>query len=320
MAICQKIVRLMGGDVWVESQIGVGATFSFNIITTASDQPQRKYVQFNNPEPDGKHVLIIDDNSTNRRILNTQLEQWKLIPSLAASGKEALGLLHAGSKFDLVITDMHMPEMDGIELAKLIKQKYPSLPLILLSSIGDEHSRKHPDLFNAVLNKPIKQHALYRCIIQELRSKDKPPAADEGNGIMNSEDLAKKYPLQILVAEDNIINQKLILHVLNKLGFKPLMAENGQEVLEKVIQNNFDLIFMDVQMPEIDGLEATRIIRKQEERQPVIIAMTANATMEDRQECLSAGMDDYMSKPIQLNKLVAMIEYWAKQKKGKVVI
>jgi len=315
LAICQKLVRLMGGDINVDSRIGMGTTFSFNIITEPSEQPQRKYVHYNHPELDGKHILIVDDNPTNRRILYTQLEQWKLIPVLADSGREALELLNARSHFDLVITDMHMPEMDGVDLTRLIKKAQPALPVVLLSSIGDEHARKNPGLFNALLNKPIKQQALYRCITQELKVKEKAAEAAPGTGsLKNSADLAERYPLQILIAEDNVINQRLMVHVLNKLGYSPQVAEDGQRVLEKVVQHNFDVIFMDVQMPEIDGLETTRIIRRQQEKQPVIIAMTANATKEDQQECIAAGMDDYISKPIQLNKLLAMIEAWAKQR------
>lgn len=315
LAICQKLVKLMGGEISVDSRIGVGTTFSFNIVTGPSGQPQRKYVHYNHPELDGKHILIVDDNPTNRRILYTQLDQWKLIPVLAESGRDALELLKAGSHFDLVITDMHMPEMDGVELTKLIKKIAPALPVVLLSSIGDEYARKHPGLFNALLNKPIKQQSLYRCITQELRAKEKTGDVTPATGsLKSSKTLAEQYPLEILIAEDNIINQRLMLHVLNKLGYDAQLAEDGQRVLEKVVQHSFDVIFMDVQMPEIDGLETTRIIRRQQERQPVIIAMTANATKEDQQECLAAGMDDYISKPIQLNKLVAMIEAWAKQR------
>lgn len=314
LAICQKLVKLMGGDINVESQPGTGTTFSFNIITAPSDQPQRKYVHYNNPEIDGKHILIVDDNQTNRRILNTQLEQWKLVPVLAASGKEALALLNAGSHFDLVISDMHMPEMDGVSLTQLIKQKHPRLPVVLLSSIGDEHARKYPNLFNATLNKPIKQQALYKCIVQELKAKEKTTEVNGNTSNIKNNNLAERYPLQMLIAEDNIINQRLMVHVLSKLGYQPELAEDGQQVLEKMVTYDFDVIFMDVQMPEIDGLETTRIIRRQQAKQPVIIAMTANATKEDQQECLAAGMDDYISKPIQLNKLVTMIETWARQR------
>ncbi|HWB26573.1 MAG TPA: two-component regulator propeller domain-containing protein [Chitinophagaceae bacterium] len=316
LVICQKLVMLMGGDIEVESRVGEGTTFHFNIISAASAQPQRKYVHYNNPELAGKHILIVDDNSTNRRILDTQLEHWALVPILAASGREALEKLQDGYHFDLVITDMHMPEMDGIELSRLIKQAQPNLPVILLSSIGDEHSRQFPKLFTAVLHKPIKQQALYKCIINTLKTREKQDAVtNAGNNIKNHANLAELYPLQILIAEDNVINQRLMIHVLNKLGYAPHLAEDGQQVLEKVVADNFDVIFMDVQMPEIDGLETTRIIRRQQQAQPVIIAMTANATKEDKQDCLSAGMDDYISKPIQLNKLVTMIENWAKLRK-----
>lgn len=315
LVICQKLVQLMGGDISVSSQPGVGTTFSFNIITAPSEQPQRKYVHYNNPEIDGKRIMVVDDNQTNRRILNTQLQQWKLVPVLAESGKEALDILDKGEPFDLVITDMHMPEMDGVGLTQLIKQKRPGLNVVLLSSIGDEHARKYPNLFSATLNKPIKQQALYKCLLHELKGKEKAAEANSNNSSIKNNNLAERYPLHLLIAEDNVINQRLMVHVLNKLGYQPELAEDGQQVLEKMVQHDFDIIFMDVQMPEIDGLETTRIIRSQQAKQPVIIAMTANATKEDQQECLAAGMDDYISKPIQLNKLVTMIESWAKTRK-----
>ena len=316
LVICQKLIGLMGGEIWVESVVDKGTTIHFNIITFPSSQPQRKYVYVNSSEMDGKRVLVVDDNLTNLKILQGQLEQWKLQPVLASSGSQALEILATAPPLDLLITDMHMPGMNGIELGKQAKQHNSALPIILLSSIGDEYSRKFPGIFNAVLNKPIKQYALFKCIGQELKQKDKDSLLDNTLEVSKTgENFALQYPLQILIAEDNLINVKLVTHVLNKLGYNPVVANDGQEVLEKFVLNHFDVIFMDVQMPEIDGMEATRIIRRQDMRQPIIIAMTANATREDRDECLQAGMDDYLSKPIQLNKLIAVLEKWAKYKK-----
>jgi CheY-like chemotaxis protein len=244
---------------------------------------------------EGKRVLVVDDNATNLKILNRQLQQWKLEPVLAFSGTEALEILISDPDFHLIISDMHMPGMDGVELTRSIKQRFPAIPVILLSSVGDENRKQFKELFCSVLNKPIRQHILFKCIARELKEQGKMPVHEEQPGKKKfSANFAEQYPLKILVAEDNVINQKLILHVLNKLGYEPEIAESGRAVLESIIRKDFDIVLMDVQMPEIDGMQATRIIRQQHLKQPVIIAMTANAMEEDKQECLQAGMNDYI--------------------------
>lgn len=310
LVICEKLIGLMGGNIGVKSKVGQGTTFMFNMLSSASSQSVRTYVTNHISGVEGKKILVVDDNLTNRCILKNQLELWKLEPTLASSGDEALDILAKGEKFDLVLSDMQMPDMDGCQLAQHIKDKYPQLPIILLSSVGDERNKQYEGLFKAILTKPVKQEMLCKVIINELRGKLKQTAEPVQPKQKLSEDFAKQHPLKILVAEDNLVNQKLTLKILSKLGFEAALAENGKVAVEMASQQQYDVILMDVQMPEIDGQEATRIIRESLPIQPVIIAMTANAMKEDRDDCLNAGMNDFLSKPVKLEELVNMLATW----------
>ena len=303
LVISQRLIGLMGGIIEVESEPGKGTTFSFSIQNTTGNSSTPKYIYFNTEGNEKRKVLVIDDNHTNLTILNAQLYQWRLSPTLAGSGKEALHILSSSENFDLVISDMQMPEMDGVELAQKIKEIRPLLPIILLSSIGDDSKRKHPELFDSMLTKPVKPHELFKLIQLQFRYIKEPPALQPEPLNVMDEAFAQQYPLKILIAEDHPVNQMLAEMLLNKLGYNPSLAENGKVVLEMMKNQPFDVILMDVQMPELDGLDATRIIRKQEGMQPVIIAMTANAMKEDREICLQAGMNDYISKPIRVELL-----------------
>ena len=310
LVISEKLVSLMEGKIDVESHQGRGTTFSFTIKTAPGIQSIRTYINNTMAGLEGKKILVVDDNYTNRTILTNQLKQWKLVPVLASSGKEALDILSTTNGFNLVLTDMQMPEMDGIELAQLIRRQHPSLPIILLSSVGDDRPKEYTGLFSSVMTKPVKHLVLQKNILNELRQL--PKQAEEQKirqGL--SVDFAEKYPLRIMFAEDNLINQQLTLKILNKLGYEPPMAENGQEVLEMISEQHYDLILMDVQMPEMDGLEATRTIRQYAKQQPIIIAMTANAMQGDKEICLDAGMNDYLSKPVKPEELVNILEKWA---------
>lgn len=169
LVISERLVKLMGGTIWVESEEGQGTTFSFNMQTQAGQESKKQYANVNFEANEGKKVLVVDDNMTNLEILRAQLEQWKLIPVLAQSGKQALDILKTEKDFDLVITDMQMPEMDGIEVASEIKKKFKDLPIMLISSVGDETRSKYPHLFSAVITKPIKQAQLYKLVKQELK-------------------------------------------------------------------------------------------------------------------------------------------------------
>lgn len=312
LAISEKLVALMGGEMSVESQPGHGSVFSFTISTRAGVVVQTTYSPQGLADHAGKKVLIVDDNLTNRTILKNQLEYWRLIPVLASSGAEALDMLSEDSRYDLILTDMQMPYMDGIHLSTTVRNHHPHIPIILLSSVGDEYKKQHSMLFSAIITKPIKHQVMYRNILDGLQHRRATgPEADIVQSKLPS-DLSKKYPLRILIAEDNVINQQVILHILQKLGYEPALVENGQQALEVLGKRRIDIILMDLQMPEMDGLEATRIIRGSSGGyQPVIIALTANTMQGDAEECLKAGMNDYIGKPVNLDELVGKLRKWA---------
>jgi CheY-like chemotaxis protein len=259
---------------------------------------------------DGKKVLIIDDNLTINNLLSKQLTQWKLSATSVSSGEKALEILAQNSDFDLILVDLLMPGMNGIELTQAVKALYPNLPVILINKFGDESHKKHLSLFSSVINKPIRQHILAEQLLTNLR-KTKTQNSENSNKPKLSIDFAKENPLKILVAEDDVMNQKMVTKVLNKLGYEPHISNNGNEVLEEVSLSNYDVILMDVQMPEMDGLEATKMIRLCLSVQPTIIAMTANTLQGDRDACMRAGMDDYISKPVKLEELVNVLEKWS---------
>ncbi len=307
LVICERLINLMGGSITVSSVLGAGTTFSFNIKYKISQENKKPFINMNMAEVEGRQVLVVEDNATNRRILKLQLENWKLKPVMARSGADALEILNSKPGFDLVISDMQMPGMHGVELARLIKEKYKALPIILLSSVGEETKNKYSGLFASILTKPVKQQHLSRVILSALQHR--PIHAETGRrpDSLLQKSFAITYPLKIMVAEDNQINQKLILKVLERLGYTASLAVTGKEVIEMLSQQYHDVILMDMQMPEMDGLEATLHIRKHHARQPAIIALTANAMAEDREICFKAGMDDYISKPIKIEKLIEIL-------------
>ncbi len=311
LIISEKLIELMGGRINVTSRENEGTTFSFNVMSAASSLALRTYVTNYISGIEGKQILVVDDNLTNRCILKNQLEIWKLHPTLASSGAEALEILAQGMQFDLLLTDMQMPDMDGCELAQKVQQDHPELPMILLSSVGDDSNKRYAGLFKSILAKPIKQEMLCKLIINELRGKSRPIIDIEPVKQKLSIDFVNEHPLKILVAEDNLVNQKLTLKILSKLGYTATLAENGKIAVEKAGSEDYDLILMDVQMPEMDGLQATRTIRQMNDIQPIIIAMTANAMKEDRDDCLEAGMNDFLSKPVKLEELVNMLAKWS---------
>jgi signal transduction histidine kinase/ligand-binding sensor domain-containing protein/DNA-binding response OmpR family regulator len=310
LAISKRLTELMGGQIHIESELGKGTSFHFSIVTQPCKESVRSYVYTNVAALENKRILIVDDNETNLKILNDQLENWKFVCVTAQSAEDAIGILQ-DHNFDMVISDMQMPDMDGAQLATHIKKAHADLPIILLSSLGDNRSKHNEHLFCSVLAKPIKQKELHKAIIvgfkqghTQLQEKEIAPVQKM------TTDFAAKYPLNILIAEDNPVNQTLISMVMKKLGYQPLIAVNGLKAVEALNEKQYDIVLMDVQMPEMDGLEATQLIRAQLHYQPIIIAVTANAMQDDKEACLQAGMDDYISKPIQLDKLVSILEKW----------
>lgn len=311
LAICEKLIHLMGGEIDVESEYGQGSVFRFTIRATEGFLLYADEAGNLLEDIVHKKILVVDDNTTNRTILEQQLRQWDLVPVCAESGFQALDILANQPGIDLVVTDMKMPLMHGIELASRIRKQYPGLPVILLSSLGDEYSKTHPGLFNAELSKPVKHEVLRNHIARALQ---KNPFTVEERPLKArlDEQFSQQHPLRILVAEDNLVNQQLIIHILARLGYDPVVVDHGKQAVTAILESTFDLILMDMQMPEMDGLAATRQIRSMQlSRQPVIIALTANAMQGDKEECLNAGMNDYLSKPVKLEELVSKLQKWA---------
>jgi signal transduction histidine kinase/CheY-like chemotaxis protein/HPt (histidine-containing phosphotransfer) domain-containing protein len=310
LAISRRLSELMGGTMWVESVPGEGSTFHFTIRAEGAEWPARAYLDELQPVLEGKRVLIVDDNATNRRILTRQAELWQMQPRATESPLQALEWLRTGAVFDIAILDMQMPVMDGLTLAGEIGKlpgKSGRLPLVMLTSLGRNEVRGESDLFAAFLNKPIKPSSLFDVLVGVVSGQPTRVVAREAKAEPQFDaQMGQRWPLQILLAEDNATNQKLALRILARLGYGADVAANGLEVLDALHRQRYDVVLMDVQMPEMDGLEATRTLRSDlpEDRQPHVIAMTANAMQGDREMCLAAGMDDYVSKPIRVDELV----------------
>jgi signal transduction histidine kinase/CheY-like chemotaxis protein/ligand-binding sensor domain-containing protein len=319
LIICEKLIKVMGGTIMVDSQVGYGTTFYFTINVGVSKKSLQTNVLYNTSGLEGKKILVVDDNVNSLAILKNQLEQWKLLPTVVTCAREALQCLAHDPLYDLVLADMQMPEIDGMQLAQQIRPQYPAIPIILLSSLGDERNRFAAELFASVLTKPVKQLSLFNHIVRQLHKdgKQEIPAIPKRNTLPNNFSL--KFPLSILIAEDNPVNQKLAVSVLTKLGYAPQVVPNGWEAVQQLVTNHYDMIFMDVQMPVMDGLEATKKIRNENILQPVIVAMTANAMQGDREICMVAGMDDYISKPIRLEEIIHAIEKWSEHIKNSKV-
>jgi two-component system sensor histidine kinase/response regulator len=316
LAISRRLVQLMNGEIGVDSIPGQGSTFWF---TAQFEQPKSTMKLPTSRDMRGLHVLIVDDNATNREILTHYCHLWKLRSECASSGEEALRLLRftaTDDPFELAILDMQMPNMDGLMLAHAIKDDplTAGVHLVMLTSLGhhlDPNALKSAGIEACVL-KPVQQARLLERLTDVLAGS----LTRWAETVKASQKLPRvgpssRTPINILVAEDNRINQMVALGLLQKLGYAADLAANGMEVLDAMKRTAYDIIFMDCQMPELDGYETTRRIRaEQRVHIPRIIAMTANAIRGEEERCLEAGMDDYLSKPVRIDELRAAIERW----------
>jgi GAF domain-containing protein/CheY-like chemotaxis protein/anti-sigma regulatory factor (Ser/Thr protein kinase) len=308
LAISKRLAELMGGAMWVESAgAGHGSTFSFTVRLPLAELPAPGRRHFLGPQAglSGKRVLVVDDSATNRRILSLQMAKWGMQPRDSESAAQALAWLRAGETFDLALLDMHMPEMDGVALAQRIASLKPDLPLVLFTSLGRREAGELGNLFKATLTKPLHQSQLFDTLMSLLGHDDTRMSAPRAKPTMDP-GMAERHPLRILLAEDNVVNQKLALRLLSQMGYRADVASNGIEAIESIERQPYDVVLMDVQMPEMDGLEASRRIvqRWARDERPHIVAMTANAMAGDRDECLAAGMDHYVTKPIRVDALI----------------
>ncbi|HNX01425.1 MAG TPA: response regulator [Candidatus Cloacimonadota bacterium] len=324
LTISQSIVELMQGHMWVESEVGKGTTFFFTIKAKPAPNQLDNPLDMNYPELKDKKILIVDDNDTNCRILSLLCQKWGMKPITVNSSKKALEWVRNGLNLDIAILDLQMPEMDGIQLGTLIRNELSKekLPMIMFSSVEKpkDFDLLNQNLFSAYMYKPVRQTQLVRLLVNIMTYISIPGSSNVmiGDTKFNHE-LAEKVPLKILVAEDNLINQKLAVRILERMGYHPYAVTNGIEVLNLLNHENFDIIFMDVQMPEMDGFATTQKIKESftGRKAPRIIAMTANALSGDREKCLANGMDDYIGKPIRIEELQNALDRATKLSKRK---
>ena len=316
LAISSRLTEMMNGRIWVESDVGKGSKFHFTVSLTRCDDQAHDSGAFDVSAVHGATVLVVDDNATNRRILEDMLSNWNLKVTLASSVTEALAHLHRASKadspFQLVVSDVNMPEFDGFDLATKIRGDtlLGSTEILMLTS-GDrpgDAARSRELGVARYLLKPVKQSELLESVTKCLgkRSKEKVTKVDDSHAV----ELPEIRPLKVLLAEDNLVNQRLAIGLLEKAGHSVQVAKDGVEALAAHADHSFDLVLMDVEMPVMDGLTTTAEIRKREAssgQHIPIIAMTAHAMAGDREKCIAAGMDDYLAKPIRMTELYGLL-------------
>jgi CheY-like chemotaxis protein/HPt (histidine-containing phosphotransfer) domain-containing protein len=327
LAISKRLSEIMGGAIWVQSEVGRGSTFHFTIRALEAPSPDLAAGRL---QLAGKRLLIVDDNALNRRMLSVQVQQWGMAISATASGAEALDWLQRGDPFDVALIDMHMPEMDGLTLAEEIRRMeaeraamveaarsqnaaaqlaaLPPLPLVLLTSLGQHDGAPRPvqSDFHAVLHKPLKLSQLHDVLAgifegQLIQADPAPPAAVQP--------APNAAPLRILVAEDDVISQKLMPHLLRDLGCHMTVVGDGEQVLAALEREPHDIVLLDIHMPNMSGIEVAQEVcrRWPPERRPYMIALTASAMQGDRERCLASGMHDYITKPVRIEELLRAI-------------
>jgi signal transduction histidine kinase/HPt (histidine-containing phosphotransfer) domain-containing protein len=318
LVISKRLVELMGGKMWAESVPGQGSTFHFTAHFLAEPQAAREIRQ---PKLADLRVLIVDDNAASRRTLAEQTAKWGMVPEVTATPQQAIELVRCGGQFDVAILDLQLPGMDGIALATEIRRLPGAamLPLVLLTPLGvraDAPTDAHLGFANCVA-KPVKPAQLSAALERALFSPKM--AAAQAAPVVPNQLLSERLPLRILLVDDNAINQKVAARILHLIGYQPDLAGNGREAIAALDQKIYDLVFMDLMMPEMDGIEATRAIRERQKHSAehpsyksriVIVAMTAHAMQSDRERCVAAGMDDYLSKPVRPADIRGIIEKW----------
>lgn len=313
LAISKQLVTLMNGSIWLESELGKGSTFHFSAVFELADSEPAAPAGARSPLSQ-LPVLIVDDNATNRKVLAEVLSNWRLKVTLASSGSEALTVMasasEAGTPFQLILLDAQMPGMSGIDLARHLRgdPKLSATKILMLSSAGRPVGQIELQELNIVrfLSKPVKQSDLFDAMCFAIRIN-----APSKSVLTPAEPSIALRSLDLLLAEDSVVNQKVAVGLLKKRGHRVTIANNGKEAVDALKQKPFDLVLMDVQMPEMDALQATKAIREMEKStktHTLIVAMTANAMKGDNEKCINAGMDAYLSKPIRAAELYKAIE------------
>ncbi len=314
LAISRRLVEMMEGRIWAESTLGIGSRFHFTIKTRKTEGNLKPFLHTNIPEVVGKRILIVENNPANHQAIQNYCVAWGAKTEALCSSSEAIAALASGKHFELGLIESNLPNSSALDLARYIRSRYnkQELPLILIAPPNDTHPKEVVrELFNLYLTKPITRSRLFDSLMTVMGELNLVIQQPKKSNIK----LGERLPLSILLVEDNAINQIVASSILDEMAYKVDLAENGLEAIQAITKKFYNVVFMDMQMPEMDGLEATRRIRAQfpADKQPIIIAMTANAMDGDKQECLDAGMNDYISKPILPEVIEKTLQRWCEE-------